>query len=444
MAGTKTTKRTRTVVYEMPPRESFGALRVNGVIQSTYLDAHIPVKATGRQVTVSEGHPFPYRRRTGELRKWDVGGPFETTKTYLADDEGNELPIGGAAAAGYKFTSRNNGLGAFQGNYEHYKGPIFPVDPQNTLLYPTATASSDATLDAVGATAISLCNPVKPAADAATFLGELYREGLPSLAGVQTWKNRAELARGAGGEYLNAMFGWAPLLRDVTSISEAISHADKILSQYERNSGKDVRRQFFFPTVTTNEETIIGTGLAPFGPEGSYLVATTGTLRRHRKTVIKQWFSGCFTYWLPRGNDYRGSHIRIAAQARHLLGLSLTPDVLWNLAPWSWAFDWFANTGQVLANLNYFATQGLIMRYGYVMETKTTTDTYIMTGPTLRMAGSNPVPITPTLSFVTVTKKRRQANPFGFGVSYEGLSPFQLSIIAALGLSRSSGRRLSD
>jgi hypothetical protein len=38
--------------------------------------------------------------------------------------------------------------------------------------------------------------------------------------------------------------------------------------------------------------------------------------------------------------------------------------------------------------------------------------------------------------FEVVTKRRTEANPFGFGVSWKGLSPFQLSIAAALGISR--------
>jgi len=45
--------------------------------------------------------------------------------------------------------------------------------------------------------------------------------------------------------------------------------------------------------------------------------------------------------------------------------------------------------------------------------------------------------VTPSdVTFVTETKKRIRANPFGFGVSWDGLSPFQASIAAALGITR--------
>jgi len=63
-------------------------------------------------------------------------------------------------------------------------------------------------------------------------------------------------------------------------------------------------------------------------------------------------------------------------------------------------------------------------------------DTYAFSGET-GMTG--PVTV-PTLTLVAETKVRRPANPFGFGITWGGLSPFQLSIAAALGLSR-KGRK---
>jgi hypothetical protein len=115
------------------------------------------------------------------------------------------------------------------------------------------------------------------------------------------------------------------------------------------------------------------------------------------------------------------------------LGLTLTPEHLWNLTPWSWALDWFANTGSVLSNISDYANAGLVMRYGYIMETTYVSDTYTMEGA-VRTDG---VPfICPPLTLVTETKVRQQANPFGFGVSFESLSGFQLSILSALGISR--------
>jgi len=125
---------------------------------------------------------------------------------------------------------------------------------------------------------------------------------------------------------------------------------------------------------------------------------------------------------------------RYALEAEKLFGLSLSPDTLWQLAPWSWAVDWFANTGDVLHNVSAYANQGLILRYGYIMEHTVVRDTYSCGNPVTNGLW-NGRPIAP-ITFVTETKVRRRANPFGFGVSWNALSPFQTSIVAALGISR--------
>jgi hypothetical protein len=115
------------------------------------------------------------------------------------------------------------------------------------------------------------------------------------------------------------------------------------------------------------------------------------------------------------------------------LGLDPSPDTVWNLAPWSWAADWFTNAGDVVSNLSDFASGGLVMAYGYMMEHSSVTDSYRLADHT----GLIPMMGKPrSLDVVTETKLRIRANPFGFGVAWDGLSPFQLSILAALGLSR--------
>jgi hypothetical protein len=122
---------------------------------------------------------------------------------------------------------------------------------------------------------------------------------------------------------------------------------------------------------------------------------------------------------------------RLASDAQHLLGLSLTPDVLWELAPWSWAIDWVSNTGDVVKNISRFASGGLIMRYGYMMEHSIRKDIY-----TLDRTGLKSGRRVPPIALVTETKVRRKANPFGFGLTWEGLSSFQASILAALGITK--------
>jgi len=131
---------------------------------------------------------------------------------------------------------------------------------------------------------------------------------------------------------------------------------------------------------------------------------------------------------------------RISLIAKQVFGAKLTPETLWNLTPWSWAVDWFSNTGDVLSNVSSWKSDGLVMQYGYIMETSITRHTYRYI-PTKNWNGVSPYTgdykAIPPLIVEKISKIRRRANPFGFGVTWDGLSPIQATIAAALGLSRS-------
>jgi hypothetical protein len=119
--------------------------------------------------------------------------------------------------------------------------------------------------------------------------------------------------------------------------------------------------------------------------------------------------------------------------ARKLLGISLTPDVLWNLAPWSWATDWFGNTGDVISNWTAWAIDNQVLLYGYMMEHIVHTYTYTFVGKTgFYQSDARPVSVT----LRSESKIRIQASPYGFGLSFDDLSLRQKAIVAALGLTR--------
>jgi hypothetical protein len=128
---------------------------------------------------------------------------------------------------------------------------------------------------------------------------------------------------------------------------------------------------------------------------------------------------------------------RSALMAKKTLGLSLTPDTVWNLAPWSWAVDWFTNAGDVISNLTDWAVYGLCLRYGYIMEHTIARDTYTYVGGSKGAGFKRTEYLPPPIILEVETKIRRKANPFGFGLTWNGLSPIQLAIAAALGITRS-------
>jgi len=241
-------------------------------------------------------------------------------------------------------------------------------------------------------------------------------------------------------EYLNAQFGWAPIVSDIRSISNALYHADAVIRQYERDSGKLVRRKYDFPSESSTSFVTLASGVVPWipgGVSGDLLDPTSnarGTVYRQDSIDRRRWFSGAFSYYLPDSYSASGEMRRIAQQAKKLLGLSLTPETVWNLSPWSWAADWFFNVGDVFSNLSDLLVDNLVLQYGYMMEHTVQRRTYTYAGPT----GAKTRDVRPSnVSFVIETKMRQRANPYGFGLTWSGLSPFQLSILAALGINKS-------
>jgi hypothetical protein len=157
----------------------------------------------------------------------------------------------------------------------------------------------------------------------------------------------------------------------------------------------------------------------------------SGTLTTTTTVERKRWFSGAFTYYAKKPSSFSDIESRVQ-ELNYLYGLAPTPEAIWDLTPWSWAADWIANMGDVLNNLSMYLTDGLVMRYGYVMEKTTTTVAYTHAGTNLKGVG----PIFPSQTFRSITKRRRPATPFGFGLTYSGFNTRQWAILAALGISR--------
>jgi len=257
-------------------------------------------------------------------------------------------------------------------------------------------------------------------------------------ARVAGWKNGIEnlLKRGAD-DYLNFQFGLAPIAADVASFASVVSRFNVLVKQYERDAGKVVRRKWSFEPIRTETYATLAAGNGPSLPgasSGVYAAYTDdpqGRVILSRKTEIRRWFSGAFTYYLPVGYYSRNKALSFSTQASKLFGLEPTPETLWNLAPWSWAVDWITSAGDVVSNISDWSTDGLVMRYGYLMEHASAVDTYYWRG-SIKYGASPPSPVVVSHS----SKQRRRANPFGFGLTWGGLSPRQLAIAASLGISR--------
>jgi hypothetical protein len=369
----------------------------------------------GKQFTSSQGH------RKSHDGKYREGGPFFT---YRMEPD---IPTGLL-----NFRSSNGSV--------LYKGPcVMDSGKFPTTLGSAKGPSADSSyLDPFGAEAISLVDPSNPNAEAGVALAEIIRERKLPIPVIQGWKRRTELAKAASSEYLNAVFGWLPLVDEMKNVAQSVRDGNTILENYSNASGSFVHREFEFEPIESTETTNLGTGVptiaAGSGP-GFGFVGTPGQCSRERVSTTRRWFSGAFTYHADSENSSFQKALGYGSDAEKLFGISLTPDIVWELTPWSWAIDWFSNAQNVIHNIGAFKLAGLVMRYGFIMEEISIVDTYHLTG--FRMGGALPGPVNvPSATFTYTVKRRREANPFGFGLSWDGLSPTQLAITAALGITR--------
>jgi hypothetical protein len=389
----------------------------------------------GYQVTDSQNHPEWRNHVRGRFTR-DIGGPFTMRKRFAFSQ-----PAATQYASGIEGTYANHG----NVTEMNYQGPFFPIAPINTIVeWPTFVGSSDSQLNQLGTDAIARCSPVNPTADLTTAAGEIVADGLPKVLGgvLGNWKNLSNRGRrrAIGEEYLNVEFGWKPFVNDLVDLSTGVLQAGNIIAQLEENSGKLVRRRYGFPDSIVELLTPVG-GLrsATYSPSTSVLSESPSLLNKgqvYRRDIIakRRWFSGAFTYYVPpRDGSLRTDMARGVLFARKTLGISLTPDSVWNLAPWSWLVDWFVNAGSVLRNWSNWALYNQVLWYGYMMEHTVHQYSYVFTGPTgVKTLGS-----CPTLTTVSETKVRRVATPYGFGISDSSLNSRQKTILAALGISRS-------
>lgn len=356
----------------------------------------------------------------------DLGGPFHVVKRSY--QEYNSL--GKASLLDF---SKEAGAPTGSGWRGHYRYPQVAYTPGwNNSTFPDPAISSASQLDRYGTEAVSIVAPTKAEFDFSTAVGEAMSDGLPSLTGLRDLKSRASTAQRAGSAYLNKEFGWVPLVNDIQGMCRAIANAESIWEKYAADSGRLLKRKFSWPDENSSDETTSFDQIAaPLLEDGFYAGSGfTGTLKVTRTRHVKRWFEGTFMYHIPDRGDDIG---RFKSAARKILGIDLTPEVLWNLAPWSWAADWQGNVGDCLANSANLGTDKLVMPWAYVMETTTESHEFQLTN--MRYT-SYPGPATLRQTFTTVVKLRQKATPYGFGFDLTQLTPRQIAILVALGLSK--------
>lgn len=366
---------------------------------------NFPSKGTTTKVDSAQQLTFSHFRHGKPGYPGDIGGPWELRKRrYLV-------------SPAYRY---------FKGVSSSFDGFCHceRVTGQSLASIPLFDSNND--LDSYGTTAMARSLPTNPASDFFVFAGEL-REGLPHVIGTSLFKSKVkDLRKVPGDEYLNVQFGWMPMVSDLRKFGHAIKNHNKILNAYRKGSDTKIKRRYVTPT-TTSWTSFTGNGT--FTPSQAQL---TGKATQSSFITTDRWFEGAFRYHIPVGSSYLDKALEYEAYANKLFGIRLTPEAVWNLTPWSWFADWFGNTGDIMHNISALGRDGLAMQYGYCMCQKKVHNTVLASATDSQGRTYNS-----SYQEFLETKQRRQATPYGFGLTFDQLTTRQLAVMAALGITRS-------
>ena len=381
-------------------------------------------------------HPH-YKRGKGRFKEHldDLGGNLDLRKLEVKNEYTSSRTVGSSS-----------GVYVYHGQFISNKIPSGLVVPGTCLgdLLPYAAAGWHK------------FKPGKAKASLGVFLGELrdmpgmLKEALTRFTG--TWKyiqpnpfrpkgrKTSKLVHtkpgsffpsspvGAARDYLSYQFGWLPFVKDVLDFIQLSQEVEDLLRKLKENNNRWRRRGG--DMVNKSETTQFWSGtdwgcLYPTLPTPCYRAAPTYI----KRTKVNQhvWFSGCYRYYIPELESSRIPYNTI----RKLAGLSFTPDVFWNLIPWSWLVDWTQSVGKTIGFLNDGAAENLATKYAYVMGTWRT-ETQHSVSASFGRGGT--VSLETTVS--STMKGRLPAHPFGFALPPDSLNLRQLSILGALGVSR--------
>lgn len=234
---------------------------------------------------------------------------------------------------------------------------------------------------------------------------------------------------GAAQAYLQARWGWAPMVSDVKKMWDFTRSVERRMAQIRAlASGEVVKRNV---VLDRKEDWALASNLLIYSTG-----VTVNTGGRVVKTTQKTWGSchwsvdeslARFGLEFPRTADAQLDAAISAEWGLHGQQLSLAA---WELIPWSWLIDWFTCFGELLK-----ANQSSIPVTHSRVNVMRLTETYETSNG---LTASKPVTFSGAWRRYRVTKVRRPApNPSPLTISFEALlEPNKWSILGSLAVLR--------
>ena len=386
---------------------------------------------------------------------YQSGGPFASIKVKLHDREPQGVGV---------YDTGSNLISDSSGNWKYrYTGgfvnPQFQGDPLdaeygnydkllNTNFLLPASGS-------YGPQVYPRLRPKLEKAGAAVFLAE--SRDIPRML-KSTAQTFSTVYKGLGGKlspntnpgfnpngladgFLNYQFGWKPFIGDLIKFNKVVSDSKSYMDRLTRDNNRWHRRKAVLDENTQSTRLFFGNGLrcSPLGNTIEKMCVNgvpPGNWEIWREVTTRVYCVGKFKYYRPEFDpSVQASNpdwARIQGWLT-LLGARVNPSNIYKATPWTWLIDWFSNVGDTVDRIQDWGLDGIVSKYMYLMQAQEIK--FVLK----QWINFHSGPVYMEWSRIVRTKQRTPASsPYGFSLSWDALTPRQLAILAAIGVTRST------
>jgi len=273
------------------------------------------------------------------------------------------------------------------------------------------------------------------------FSHNLFKPNLYGKA-KQVKKSLIMSPKRAADHFLNHNFGWVPFVKDLADFLSNLRDLQQKIERVSKENGQWIRRRSILENVELDEPVPgwSGTGIHNVwplntSPANDTWVGTPTWEYRHKIQKVSTSV-GTFRYYIPEFdvNSPEWGGLGLVRRALAIHGARINPYHIYQAVPWSWLVDWLTPVGHDLQVLQDSMSDDLVCRYLYTTTHYAESIEFKQFVPfNIDSGGYRTLNWSRTLE----TKRRKEASsPYGFGLSWDNLSPKQMAILAALGVTR--------
>lgn len=260
--------------------------------------------------------------------------------------------------------------------------------------------------------------------------------------------------KGAADQFLNHEFGWVPFLKDLRTLYSVYHGSEAYMKRVTETNGRPTRRRSTLIGIPVVEAGPDGKPRIRYGPTHSDIILSSGVGQMSGPSLSGNYFSGTprwelreivedkvtasgkFTFYRPEFDtglsEYNSAWFAIQRQLT-MYGLRINPSNVYRATPWTWLIDWFVNVGEHFDLLTDMLVDSIVANYLFIVERKRTVRKFVQTLPFAQ---------TGTLSLewnleINSLERVGANSPYGMSLSWDNLTPRQLVILGALGITRS-------